>query len=304
MTATATIDVSTETRPVEVDCVTKRYGDLTALDEVSLDIEPGTIVGLLGPNGAGKTTLLEILCGLRGPDEGSVRVLGLDPGRDRQALAFKLGVQTQEFGLPSAVRTREALQLFAKLYPRALDVDGLLDEVDLTHKRSAPFRELSGGQRRRLALAKALVGDPRLLILDEPTTALDPQGRDFLRERIRSLGSAGRTTLLSTHDIGDAELLCDHVIILDHGRVLTAGSVDELIRRHAATHVLRLKPSAEVPNGASMLERDREGNQIVYADDPHRLLDQIESGSEQLIDLRPTPLEDVFLLLTGRELRS
>jgi ABC-2 type transport system ATP-binding protein len=302
---TVTTGKSSETASqVSVRNVSKRYGDVTALDRVSLDMDPGNIIGLLGPNGAGKTTLLEILCGLRGPDSGTVEVLGLDPARERRKLALRLGVLTQEFGLPSAVRTHEALELFAQLYPRSLDVDVLLAEFDLTSKRRARFRDLSGGQRRRLALAKALVGDPDVLILDEPTTALDPQGRDFLRERIRSLARSGRTILLSTHDIVDAQLLCDRVTIIDRGVVLASGSTDELIRRHAGKQVVRLRPDVTpLPN--AIVERDRDGNQIVYTDDARALLAHLgEADDGHPVEIRATTLEDVFLLLTGRELRS
>jgi ABC-2 type transport system ATP-binding protein len=285
--------------------VTKRYGDVTALADVDLDIRPASIVGLLGPNGAGKTTLLEILCGLRAPDEGSVEVLGLDPHVRRQELAFRVGVQTQDFGLPSAVRTREALLLFAKLYPRSLDVDELLSQFDLTAKARARFRQLSGGQRRRLALARALIGDPQMVILDEPTTALDPQGRDFLRERIRSLRDQGRSVVLSTHDIADAELLCDEIVILDAGRVVSKGSAGELVERHAASSVVRFRSNREVvlPDGA--VASHYGGDRVVFLYDPGPIIEQLGGGaSSDLVELRHATLEDVFLLLTGRDLRG
>lgn len=299
------ISPATPTSPTaQVHGVTKRYGSLTALDGVALTLEPGSIVGLLGPNGAGKTTLLEILCGLRGADAGTVEALGMDPSRHRQQLALRLGMLTQEFGLPSAVRTREALDLFARLYPHPLDVDELLIEVDLADKARARFRELSGGQRRRLALAKALVGNPELVVLDEPTAALDPQGRDFLRERIRSLREQGRSVLLSTHDIGDAQLLCDRVVILDHGRIVSSGSVSGLVERHTAAHVLRLRAGAPLPPDPDFLQTDGSGDRVVYTDDPRAVLDRMGPDAERhLVELRHTTLEDVFLHLTGRQLR-
>lgn len=291
--------------PVEARDVTKAYGDLVAVDNVSFTVPAGRIVGLLGPNGAGKTTLLEILCGLRARDSGVVSVLGIDPGRHREQVLYRVGIMTQEFGLPPGVRTRQALKLFARLYPSPRDVDELLRELNLTEKARARFRQLSGGQRRRLALAKALVGDPELLVLDEPTAGLDPQGRDFLRERIRALRDEGRSIVLATHDIGDAELVCDDIVIIDQGGVIAQGSPEELIAEHTASHVVRLRECTTETVPVALVETTSASDRVLFVDDPSLTVELLgDRSSKHLVEVRRTTLEDVFLLLTGRELRT
>jgi ABC-2 type transport system ATP-binding protein len=215
----------------------KRYGDRLAVDHVDLDVHDGEIVGLLGSNGAGKTTTVECISGLRRPDSGVVRVLGLDPAVDGAELRSLVGSQLQDSALPDRLRVGEAIELFRG--PRALPVDGLLAAFGLGEHRRQAFATLSGGQRQRLFLVLALLNRPRLVILDELTQGLDPAARRDVWSAIRSLRDAGTTVLLVTHYMEEAEALCDRVVVMDGGRVLDAGQPAELVDRHAPWATVR-----------------------------------------------------------------
>ncbi len=218
------------TAAVEVAGLVKRYGGTTAVDGVSFTVPAGTVLALLGPNGAGKTTTVESCEGFRTPDAGTVRVLGLDPARDRRRLAPRVGVMLQQGGVYPGARAGEVLRLFAAFAGDPLDPAGLLDRLGLAGVARTPYRRLSGGQQRRLALALALVGRPELLFLDEPTAGLDPQARLVTWELIREQRARGVTVLLTTHGMDEAERLADQIVIVDHGRVVAAGTPRELTR--------------------------------------------------------------------------
>ncbi|HEX3623773.1 MAG TPA: ABC transporter ATP-binding protein [Acidimicrobiales bacterium] len=225
------------TAVVTVKDLCKRYGDRLVVDHVDLDVHEGEIVGLLGRNGAGKTTTVECISGLRRPDEGSVRVLGLDPQHDGPQLRSLVGSQLQDSALPDRLRVAEAIDLFRG--PRAMSVDGLLAAFGLAEHRRQAFSALSGGQRQRLFLVLALLNRPKLVILDELTQGLDPAARRDVWDAIRSLRDAGTTVLLVTHYMDEAEALCDRVVVMDGGRVLDAGAPATLVDRHAPWATIR-----------------------------------------------------------------
>ena len=218
---------------VVIDGVEKRYGATTALAGLSLTAQPTRVTAILGPNGAGKTTMVEICAGLRRPDAGHIRVLGLDPTRDTDALRTQIGVMPQTggsgaAGIYPAVKPREVLRLFADLYAHPLDPDALLERLDLTQAAGTPWRRLSGGQQQRLSLALAIIGRPALVFLDEPTAGLDVHGKHATWSLVEDLRDAGVTVILTTHAMDDAEHLADHVVIVDRGRAVAAGTPDAL----------------------------------------------------------------------------
>jgi ABC-2 type transport system ATP-binding protein len=219
-------------RPVEVHGLRKTYGRTTAVDEVSFTVEPGEIVGVLGPNGSGKTTTVECLQGLRRPDAGTIRVLGLDPRTQVAELRRRIGCQLQDAALPDRLRVGEAVRLFASVSDRHPDVDALLAEWGLQDKRWAAFGSLSGGQRQRLFVALALVNDPELVFLDEMTTGLDPAARRDAWRLVERVRAGGAAIVLVTHFMDEAERLCDRLVVLRDGAVVATGTPADLVRRH------------------------------------------------------------------------
>jgi ABC-2 type transport system ATP-binding protein len=217
---------------VRADRLRKSYGRLVAVDEVSFEVHRGEIFGLIGPNGAGKTTTLECIEGVRRPDRGAIAVLGLDPVRDRRALQLRIGVQLQSAQLQKRITVREAIDLWRALYDRPVSGDLLLDQLGLTAKRDAWFMTLSGGQRQRLFIALALVNDPEVVFLDELTTGLDPQARRNIWTLVCGIRDRGKTVVLTTHSMEEAERLCDRVAIIDHGRLIEIDAPDALVARH------------------------------------------------------------------------
>jgi len=215
---------------IEVDRLTKRYGATVAVDDVSFTVADGEIFGLLGRNGAGKSTTVDLVAGLRAPDQGRIRVAGLDPRRDRQELHHLLGVQLQESQLPDRLTVAEAMRLYASFYRHPADIAGLLAQLDLTDKRNSAYRRLSGGQKQRLSIALALIGRPRIAILDELTTGLDPVARRDTWQLIDDIRNQGVTIMLITHFMDEAERLCDRVAIMRDGRLAALGAPAELGR--------------------------------------------------------------------------
>ncbi len=215
---------------VQVEGLRKVYGATVAVEDVSFEVRDGEIFGMVGPNGAGKTTTIECLEGLRKPDQGMVRVLGMDPQRDGQILRERTGIQLQQSNLPERMRVWEALDLYASFYTKAADWKVLLAQLGLEEKRNAPFAKLSGGQKQRLFIALALLPDPQLVFLDELTTGLDPQARHAIWDLVRDVRAKGKTVLLTTHFMEEAERLCDRVAILDHGRIVALDTPAALIR--------------------------------------------------------------------------
>lgn len=296
---------------IEVAGLTKRYGDLTAVDDLTFAVEPGEFFGLLGPNGAGKTTALEMIEGLRAPDAGTVSIDGHDPWKRDPRLQRRIGVQLQASAFFERLTAREQLVTFASLYGAPAErVDLLLGEVGLQDKADSPVEKLSGGQAQRLSIACALVHDPEIVFLDEPTSALDPQARRNLWDFLRGLNVSGRTVVLTTHYMEEAEALCDRVAIIDRGRLLELDTPAALVRGLDAPTRISLAPGA--------IEESR-AREVVGVDTvvvhPDRIELSTRRPAEVLAELARldaldglsasgASLEDVFLNLTGREYRS
>ncbi|CAA9571084.1 MAG: Efflux ABC transporter, ATP-binding protein [uncultured Thermomicrobiales bacterium] len=231
---------------IEVRNLHKRYRGRVALHDVSFTVEEGEVFGLLGPNGAGKTTTVECIEGLRRPDNGSVRVFGLDPRRDRAELRECVGVQLQASQLPDKIRVREVLELYSSFYCRPANWERLIADVGLSEKRDTTFEKLPGGQKQRLSIALALVGDPRLAILDELTTGLDPLGRHETWQLVEGIRAKGVTVVLVTNFLDEAERLCDRLAVLDAGRVVAIDSPAGLVSRVTPGQRIRFRPSASL----------------------------------------------------------
>lgn len=285
-----------------------------AVRGLDLEIERGECFGLLGPNGAGKTTTIEILEGLLPPTSGDVEILGRRWGKDDGPIRQRIGISLQETRLSDKLSVRETLTLFRSFYSQGITPDAAIRHVGLEDKSDSWVVKLSGGQKQRLAVACALVGDPELLFLDEPTTGLDPQSRRQLWEIIRGFGHQGRTVLITTHYMDEAERLCDRVAIVDHGRVIALGSPAELIASLGGDHVIEFAVDQEPPDGwlanlpgVSSVRSD-DGRTSLSVAEPHvtlpALLAQLESRRLQLTSLttRHASLEDVFVRLAGRHL--
>ena len=299
---------------VEVDKLRKVYGPTVAVAEVSFEVRRGEIFGIIGPNGAGKTTTIECVEGQRVPDSGRVRVFGLDPGERQSPLRERIGVQLQAAALPPRIKVWEAVDLFASFYQRPVSGEALLAQLGLSEKKDALFMKLSGGQRQRLFIALALINDPELLFLDELTTGLDPQGRRNMWDVVRTIREQGKTILLTTHFMEEAERLCDRVAIVDHGRIIALDTPQALVRRSAA----EMRISFQVSNGFDarslaaidgVARVERSGDEVlVFGRDGvlGALVRRLEDQSVPFRDLRTQSpsLEDVFLSLTGREMRD
>ncbi|RMG44719.1 MAG: ABC transporter ATP-binding protein [Acidobacteria bacterium] len=294
----------------------KRYGELTAVDGIDLEVRRGRCLGLLGPNGAGKTTTIEVLEGLLRPDAGRIELLGRTWEEAGADLRRRLGVQLQETSLPEKLTVRETVRLFASFYPEPLEIDRAIELVSLQEKSAVQVRRLSGGQRRRLSLACALVGRPELLFLDEPTTGLDPQARLAMWDVVSRFREAGGTVLLTTHDMQEAERLCDRVAIMDRGRIIAHGTPRELVASLGAEHVLELATEHPLPPeklagapGVSSVTAVEGGLRLTLRE-PHNSLPSIlaalhRSGARLTrLAMHHATLEDVFVALTGRHLRE
>jgi ABC-2 type transport system ATP-binding protein len=289
----------------------KSYGRLAAVDGVSFDVEPGEFFAILGPNGAGKTTTLEILEGLRRPDSGQVTVLGQSPWPRNPALLPRIGVQLQASSFFEHLTAREQIRTFASLYGvSAARADEMLGVVGLTEQAATRAEKLSGGQAQRLSIACALVHNPELVFLDEPTGALDPQARRNLWDLLRQINADGRTVVLTTHHMDEAEILCDRVAIMDHGQILQAGPPAALVR--ALDRPLRISVQSGLLDAAGVrdmgapAEVSDDGVSLTIATrDPAPVLAGL-AGAGALTGLRVqgATLEDVFLSLTGREYRA
>jgi ABC-2 type transport system ATP-binding protein len=303
---------------VAVRCrgLVKRYGEVVAVDGLDLEVRRGECFGLLGPNGAGKTTTLEILEGLTAPDAGEVEVLGFAWGKGNQALRQRLGLALQDTQLSPKLTVLETLRLFRSFYVRGHRPEEVMRRLALDEKRDAPVGKLSGGQKQRLAVACALVGDPELLFLDEPTTGLDPQSRLQLWEQVTDFRGGGGTVALTTHYMDEAERLCDRVAIVDHGRVIALGTPAELIASLHAADVVEFASEPELPRESLLrLEGVREVRRrganwslavgSLIAGVP-ALLAAVERSGARLVHLSThrATLEDVFVALTGRALRE
>ncbi|HEV7896723.1 MAG TPA: ABC transporter ATP-binding protein [Planosporangium sp.] len=297
---------------IEVTNLHKRYRDQVAVHDVSFTVERGEIFGILGPNGAGKTTTVECVEGLRRPDGGRIAVLGLDPQRDRAELRRQVGVQLQESQLPEKMTVREALELYSSFYPEPVDWTGLVDELGLADKRATRFGKLSGGQKQRLSIALALVGNPRIAILDELTTGLDPQARRETWQLIEKIRDRGVTVVLVTHFMEEAERLCDRLALIDSGRVVAVDTPAGLIARVTAEQRIRFRPSAplddrlltDLPEVSGVT---RHGTQVLVTGTGnvlHAVTSVLARNQIVAADLRveQANLDDAFVALTGRRI--
>ncbi|MEU8182397.1 ABC transporter ATP-binding protein [Micromonospora sp. NPDC049044] len=294
---------------IEVTHLKKRYGDLVAVDDVSLTVEAGEIFGVLGPNGAGKTTTVECVAGLRVPDGGGVSVLGLDPRRDATQLRQRVGVQLQESQLPDRLRVAEALELYASFYRNPADPAALIDKLGLGEKRNTAYKKLSGGQKQRLSIALALVGNPEIAILDELTTGLDPQARRDTWGLIEQVRDSGVTIVLVTHFMEEAERLCDRVAVIDRGRVVALDTPTGLVSSVAPEQRIRFRPSVPVDDRLltdlpEVSAVQRTGSQVVVTgtgDLLHAVTSVLARHQIIAADLRleQSTLDDAFVELTG-----
>ncbi len=302
---------------LDVRDLRKTYGDQTVVDGLSFAVEPGTCFGLLGPNGAGKTTTLRLCLGLTGPDSGSIELNGCAIPADGQQARARVGVVPQFDNLDPDFTCAENLLVFGRYFGlKDADIKGripqLLDFAGLASKADARIATLSGGMKRRLTLARALVNDPDIVFLDEPTTGLDPQARHLIWDRLKQLKAAGKTLILTTHFMDEAERLCDTLIVIDHGRKITEGSPRELIAEHIEPQVIevfdelrgQLAPFVEAHR--SLAERVETSGETAffYCRAPQPLLAKLAEVDGLRYVHRASNLEDVFIKLTGRELRD
>ncbi len=294
----------------------KRYGETTVVDDLSFEIAPGECLGVIGPNGAGKTTTIRMCLGLTVPDGGSIEAMGLSMPRDALAIKAQLGVVTQFDTLDPDFSCAENLVVYGRYFGLAKSqiaprVPQLLEFAALSHKADAKPGELSGGMRRRLSLARALVNDPKLLLLDEPTTGLDPQARHLMWERLQVLLQQGKSILLTTHFMDEAERLCSRLLVLDHGRKIAEGRPRDLIAEHLEPDVVEVYGNgavalAEAPELTALAARVEVSGETVffYTQDARRLLDALAQRGGLRTFHRPANLEDLFLKLTGRQIRE
>jgi len=298
-------------RTLEVENLSVRYGEVLAVDSVSFTARPGEVTAVLGPNGAGKTSTIEACEGLRRRSSGHVRVLGLDPHRDRRSLANRMGIMLQEGGVYPSARPIDVVRQYCGLYSsgsgKAANPDELIELVGLSERRRAAWRRLSGGEKQRLSLALALAARPAIVFLDEPTSGVDVNGRTMIRSVIRNLADEGCTVILATHELDEAEKVCDRVVIFDKGKVLVNGTLDDVRKARQAVRLRTVKPldlDAMPENLADWLVEETPGNYTIE-DAPQGLIGALavwlsERGID-VIELRAgmNSLEDVFKDLTG-----
>jgi len=316
---TAAKSASTPAPSLSIGGLRKAFGDVVAVAGIDLEVMPGECFGLLGPNGAGKTTTIEICEGLTVPDAGAITLLGRDWKHNASNLRRRIGIQLQETQFPDKLTVFETLRLFRSFFPHGISVDEVIATAQLEEKRNARVGTLSGGQKQRLAMACALVGDPELLFLDEPTTGLDPQARRHLWDLVDDLKRAGRTIILTTHYMDEAERLCDRVAIMDHGRVIALGTPQQLIAQVGGDHIVEFAVSpADAPLDVSQLtaipgvqsHRVDAGTHQLCVSDLHttvpRIFGVLDAQDLHLAEFRThsATLEDVFVSLTGRNLRD
>jgi len=303
---------------IEVSNLIKHYGDIKAVNDISFHVEKGEIFGMLGPNGAGKTTTVEIMEGLRPADSGRVTVMGLDISKFSNKVKQKIGVQLQAPSLLPLLKVEEILDTFASFYHRHLLVNDVLDMLALQESRKVLVKNLSGGQQQRLSVAMALINDPEIAFLDEPTTGLDPQARRGLWAVIAEMRNRGKTIFLTTHYMEEAERLCDRVAIMDYGKIIVLDKPDDLTHDHFQEKAIQFEmenvPSEEILRGLPAITQVAidESEVVLYSNNVPDTLSgllkfaETEGLTQQLKDLhvREASLEDVFLKLTGRKIRE
>ena len=305
-----------DTSVLDIDGLTKRYGDTVAVDGISFQVTRGETFGILGPNGAGKTTTLEMLEGLRVPDAGRISLLGFDVARQRRAVQEVIGVQLQSQALWPDLTVDETLKTFQALFRRSVPVEELLDRLSLADKRRSLVRNLSGGQKQRLSLATALVNDPEVVFLDEPTTGLDPQARRSFWELIGDVKLRGKTMIVTTHYMEEAEALCERVAIMDRGQIIALDTPRNLVNGLAFANTVECSFAGPLPRERLLAlpavsdVRSENGRHFLFTNDVSATIAALmgftdEDGREaQSLQVRSATLEDVFVSLTGRRLRD
>jgi ABC-2 type transport system ATP-binding protein len=303
---------------IQVENLRKYYGTTVAVEDISFEVQEGEIFGMVGPNGAGKTTTIECLEGLRRPDGGTLRVLGVDPQREGKILRVKTGIQLQQSNLPERMKVWEALDLYSSFYPHAANWEQLLEQLGLEEKRNTAFAKLSGGQKQRLFIALALLPDPQLVFLDELTTGLDPQARHAIWDLVRDVRSKGKTILMTTHFMEEAERLCDRVAILDRGRIVALDEPAALIHKLGGEERVvfsldEIMPAALEKALTKIGRLEIEGDRVVVHGNKHQktslvseVVGLLSTSGVRFRDLRTEQanLEDVFLRTTGRAMRD
>ncbi len=302
---------------LEVKDLTKKYGKFTAVDRINFSINKGEIFGLLGPNGAGKTTTVEMIVGLRKPDGGSVNVLGLDASSSLFKIKELIGVQLQSTSLYNKIKVKEAIDLFGSYYTKSIESEKILGLVSLHEKKNAYYATLSGGQKQRLALALALVNDPQIIFLDEPTTGLDPQARRNVWKIIEDLKKQAKTIILTTHYIEEAERLCHRVAIIDKGKIIAMDTPNNLILNAGLDSTVEFESVDHISDDIlkelkelGKMNKNENGKYIVYTKKPSLALKELALLAEKNninidnINTRRATLEDVFISITGRQLRE
>jgi ABC-2 type transport system ATP-binding protein len=299
---------------IEVQNLRKQYGNTLAVDNISFNVQQGEIFTIVGPNGAGKSTTVESVMGLRRPDSGTIRVLGMDPQKDEHNLRQRIGIQLQQAALPERLKVWEALNLYSAFYNKTVPWEKLLDDWGLAEKRSTNFKNLSGGQKQRLFIALALLNDPELVFLDELTTGLDPQARRATWDAVRAIRDQGKTVVLVTHFMDEAEELADRIAIIDQGNIVALDTPQALIQNlHADTRVRFTNYNGYDPELLrrvdGVTEVEQRGKQVIVQGNGALLAHVATALAEHNItptDLRveQANLEDVFLALTGRSIRN
>jgi ABC-2 type transport system ATP-binding protein len=300
---------------IQVENLHKNYGSFTAVQDISFSVRHQEIFGIVGPNGAGKTTTIECLEGLRRPDNGVVRVLGLDPQKNRRALHERIGVQLQESHIASQIKVWEVLDLYTSFYQKSVDYEDLMAKLNLAPSRSTFYSRLSGGQKQRLFIAMSLINDPEIVFFDELTTGLDPQARRVIWDLVREVNDSGKTVVLTTHFMEEAERLCDRVLIMDHGRIVALDTPENLVKNLGAEHkvIFSVKgkfQTEEFANLDTVENIDVFRDKVTISGKNQRLLadvvNQLAEKNVRYYDLQTQQpnLEDVFIRLTGKEIRS
>lgn len=301
---------------IEVKNLTKKYGDLKAVDDISFSVEKGIIFGFLGPNGAGKTTTLEIIEGLRKPSSGETFVLGINTQKAVDKVKEKIGVQLQQSAYFDYLNLEELLSLFGSFYKKSIKPEELLSKFDLLDKRKSYVKNLSGGQKQRFSFASALVNDPEILFLDEPTTGIDPQSRHYLWNLVKKINKEGKTIILTTHYMEEAQILCDEIAIIDRGKIISHGTPSSIIKTSSIPYKITmslernlelLKKMKGILDFKIVKNDNKECKfKIKKIEDLPPIMRQLEANNIKInnLEIRSANLEDVFLELTGKELRE
>ena len=306
----------TMTKIIEVINLEKKYGEINAVNGVSFSVERGEVFGILGPNGAGKTTTVEMIEGLRKPNAGNIQVCNIDALKEPQRIKEIIGVQLQATSLYDSIRVKEVIELFGSYYKKSIPADIILDEVSLTEKKNATVSKLSGGQKQRLSVGLALVNDPEVIFMDEPTTGLDPQARHNVWSIVEKLRERGKTVVITTHYMEEAEQLCHRLAIIDQGKIIAMDTPDNLINKAGLATSIEFTTSKELndlENRIPGIQKVNHGSSRKYAVNTKKVAEILKDLTNVCYDnhieltnisVRQATLEDVFLAMTGRKLRE